>query len=311
MNEESNQKIDRKLSFPKISYPENNPETHIPNILKSLHIKSDHVFLKFQPDAHALSVEEQLFFINITEGVFGYNEQIRNETLKLLTSDYNVRYLAPNITEFIKQSIHLNLVFVDLTLLIYAVRMTKNMIANPHVEVGLYLHTLIPAVLSCALAKRISKYYYDNHWTLRDFSAYVIATICHKHGNEINRIKERVINIYLKPMVDTSMSLTTLYGAIKGLASLGEDTIKSCIIPNLYGLGKRIYKILENRSNKLEDKQQILEAKHVRDLVVNIASPVLFKTENLLDDGNEYIQKFGYFGYLIFMHIKKIEKLES
>lgn len=298
----------KKLLFPKSNFSEEAPEQHIPQILEYFKPKPDHILLKFYPDSHQLSAEEQMFFMKITEGIFGYNEQVRNETLKLLTTDYSVRYLAPYLTEFIKQSIHLNLVCSDLTLLIYSVRMSKNLISNPHVNVKLFLHDLIPAILSCALSKRISKYYYDNHWTLRDFSTYVIATICHVYGNEMNRIKQRVVNIYLQPIYNHSMSLTSLYGGLKGLSSLGEEIIKIYIIPNLYMLGKRVYKILENKTYKSEDKQGILEAQHVCDMVVNAVSPILMKSQPL--DKTHLMREFGYFGYLLLIHIKNFEKIE-
>lgn len=311
MIEETKTKPIKKLLFPKTTFPEDAPENHIPQILECFRPKPDNVLLKFYPDSHRLSAEEQYFFMKITEGIFGYHEQVRNETLKLLTCDFSIRYLAPHLTEFIKQTVCLNLVCSDLTLLIYSVRMTKNLILNPHVDVKLYLHDLIPAVLSCALSKRISKYYYDNHWTLRDFSTYVIATICHVYSNEMNKIKERVISVYLQPIYNNSMPLTSLYGGLKGLTSLGEEIIKIHIIPNLYMLGKRVYKILENKNYKSEDKQGILEAQHVCDVVLNAVSPILIRSHPLEGIGKYLMREFGYFGYLMFVHMKNSEKAES
>jgi hypothetical protein len=50
--------------------------------------KPDPILLKLYPDPHPLSSEEQIFFIKLTEGAFGFNEHVRNETLQTLSRDY-------------------------------------------------------------------------------------------------------------------------------------------------------------------------------------------------------------------------------
>lgn len=276
--------------------------------------KADVILLKLFPDNHPLSMEEQIFYVKITEGIVGYNEQIRNDNLKILSLDYNITFLMPYLSTFIKETIHLNIILADLTLLIYAVRMTKSLLANPHICLKMYLHEILPAILSCALSKRISKYYYDNHWTLRDFSAYIVATICKMYSNKVNNITNRIINIYLKPLQDNSKPLTTVYGALKGLVSLGEETVKAYLVPNIGNISKRLYIIFEKKvfTFYTEDKhkQQIIEAKHVRDVILNTIAPILLKTQNTNDNGFSFIKEYGYIGRALYIQMKNLEKID-
>ncbi|CAG9814273.1 unnamed protein product [Phaedon cochleariae] len=276
--------------------------------------KPDIIYLKIFPDNHPLSAEEQIFFINITEGIFGYNEQIRNENLRVLAVDYNIKYLLPYLCIFIKDTVHLNISFPDLTLLIYAVRMVKSLICNQHLELIEHLHHLIPVTISCALARKICKYYHDNHWTLRDFSAFVIASICEKYNSNMNNISSRVIRIYLRPLLEYMSPLTTIYGAVKGLGCMGEEIVKTYLFPCISFISKRMFIIFERKIHgyyqEERSKQQNLEARHVRDAVVNIVAPILYKTKNVKDGGLLYSQYFGYLGKFLYMEVKNLEKIE-
>ncbi|XP_074040264.1 transcription initiation factor TFIID subunit 6 [Leptinotarsa decemlineata] len=324
MIDESKVKNDEIYSRMKISNEstdimENNHEMSIEKSMNDLFEKfspkPDTIFLKLFPDEHPLSAEQQIFFINITEGIFGYNEQVRNENLKILTSDYNIKYLLPYLCTFIKETIQVNIAFPDLTLLIYSVRMVKCLLSNPHLNMVENLHNLIPAVLSCALARKISKYYYDNHWTLRDFSVYIIATICKKYNTELNNITGRIIRIYLRPLREYSSPLTTMYGAIKGLGCLGDETVKTYLFPNTTNVSKRMHMIFERKMHcyhpEERSKQQNLEAKHVRDVILNTLAPALYKSKNVNDGGLLYSKYFGYLGKFLYMDVKNLEKIET
>lgn len=278
--------------------------------------KSDTVLINFQPTIHKLSKEEQIYFRHLTLAIFGYSEQVRNENLKQLSTDYHVTLIAPYLCSFIKDTIHCNLVFTDLTLLIYAVRMTKSLLANNHVYLKPYIHEILPAVLSCALAKKISKYYSDNHWTLRDFSAFVVASICEKYSDELNNMKKRVIHLYIRGIIDMNKGLATTYGAIKGISNLGEEEVKNHLLPNIMLISNKIQKILEINYNNYSfymeyQKQQMNEAKHVRNIMVTICAPILYKTRNINDGGLSYVKDFGYLGKSLYIQVKNIESMEQ
>ncbi|KAJ3653673.1 hypothetical protein Zmor_012912 [Zophobas morio] len=273
--------------------------------------KADPILLKLYPDPHPLSSEEQIFFVKLTEGAFGFNEHVRNETLQILARDYHVRFLAPYLCSFIKEAICANIVFLDLSLLIYSVRMVKSLMSNPYVNLKVHLHVLLPAILSCVLSRRISKYNYDNHWTLRDFSAQVVAAICCTHSNKVNQIKTRVVRVYLEAVQDMRKPLTTLYGGLKGLSCFGEETIKTCIIPFIPAVSRRICALLEKTVYLGDTTNETKQIKHVTDLILAITGPVLLQYKNINDGGVSYVKEFGYLGYTLYSHVKNMEKIEA
>lgn len=278
------------------------------------HPKADTVMLKLEPATHHLSKEEQQYFRKLTEGIFGYSEQIRNERLKLLATDFHITIIAPDLCGFLKDTIHHNLVFTDLTLLIYAVRAIKSLLSNAQLDLKPQIHLLLPAVLSCCLANKISKYYGDNHWTLRDFSAAVAASMCNRYTDALNNMKGRVVEIYLSAIRDSGRGLATTYGAIKGLSSFGEDSVKAHLLPNAMLISNKIHQSLEagNLGFYLDhQKQKVHEAKHVRNVMVTICAPILHKCRRMNDGGVSYVREFGYLGKSLYIQVKNIESLEQ
>ncbi|CAG9766568.1 unnamed protein product [Ceutorhynchus assimilis] len=275
--------------------------------------KPDFVYLKLLPAIHNLSKEEQIYFKNLTEPIFGYNEQLRNGKLKQLATDYHVTLILPYLCTFIKDTVHFNLVFTDLTLLIYAMRMVKSLLANKNVNLKPYIHEILPAVLSCSLARNISKYYVDNHWTLREFAGVVVASICATYSDNLNNIKQKVIEIYNKGIVDADKGLTTSFGAIKGFYSLGEEEVKTHLIPKIMIISKKIQRTIENNYQNfgyMEQKHQTNVAKHVRTVMVTVCAPILYKTRNVNDGGLTYARDFGYLGKSLYIQVKNIESAQ-
>lgn len=48
------------------------------------------------------------------------------------------------------------------------------------VDVPAQLHSLMPSVLTCMVAKRLSKLPTEDHWALREFAACTLALICQR-----------------------------------------------------------------------------------------------------------------------------------
>lgn len=275
---------------------------------KTFKPKPDPILLKFYPDLHPLSAEEQAFYIKITEGACGYHELIRNEALKVLEQDHHIKYLVPYLCLFIRETVYTNIAFPDLSLLIYAMRMTKSLMSNPHVALKEHLHLILPAVLSCILSKKINKYAHDNHWTLRDFSSQIIASICCSHySNKYNQIKIRVLKLYLKAIYNSREPLSSIYGGLKGLSCLGEEMIKNFFIPAIPHISKRTCTIFEKIANFGNPHAETKQVKYVIDLILNTAGPFLLRY-NIADNPVSYIKEFGYLGYSLYNQVKILEK---
>lgn len=83
------------------------------------------------------------------------------------------------------------------------------------------LHQIMPIVLTCLVGKRLCKNPTEDHWRLRDYSAYIIAYICNKFGANYHTLQPRVTKALLHAFLDPTRPRTTHYGAIVGIGALG------------------------------------------------------------------------------------------
>ena len=65
--------------------------------------------------------------------------------------------------------------------------MAKNLLHNVHIFISPYLHQLLPALLSCVLAKSLHESgaiaeVKQLHWDIRTEAAEVVAFVCQKFG---------------------------------------------------------------------------------------------------------------------------------
>ena len=101
----------------------------------------------------------------------------------------------------------------DLPRLRVLIQMTRALISNPDINVELYLHQLMPSVVTCMVAKRLCKNVEEDHWSLRDDAANTVAFICAKFGAAYPSIQPRLTRTLLRALLDTK-PLSTHYGAI-------------------------------------------------------------------------------------------------
>ena len=125
---------------------------------------------KYKPlVTHELSVEQQLYFKEITEACVGSEEPKRMEALQSLSTDPGLYQLLPRFTTFIAEGVKVNVAQHNLALLIYLLRMIKALMENNTLYLEKNLHELIPAVMTCIVSKQLCpRPDHDNHWALRD-----------------------------------------------------------------------------------------------------------------------------------------------
>ncbi|XP_042327960.1 transcription initiation factor TFIID subunit 6 [Sceloporus undulatus] len=260
--------------------------------------------LKLKPRSiHELSVEQQLYYKEITEACVGSCEAKRAEALQSIATDPGLYQMLPRFSTFISEGVRVNVVQNNLALLIYLMRMVKALMDNPTLYLEKYLHELIPAVMTCIVSRQLClRPDVDNHWALRDFAARLIAQICKNFSTTTNNIQSRITKTFTKSWVDEKTPWTTRYGSIAGLAELGHDVIKTLILPRLQVEGERVRSVLEGPVVSNIDK---IGADHVQSLLLKHCAPVLAKLRPPPDNQEAYRSEYGALGTLLCTHVVK------
>ncbi|XP_061659226.1 transcription initiation factor TFIID subunit 6 isoform X2 [Syngnathoides biaculeatus] len=252
---------------------------------------------------HELSVEQQLYYKEITEACVGSCEAKRAEALQSIATDPGLYQMLPRFSTFISEGVRVNVVQNNLALLIYLMRMVKALMDNPTLYLEKYLHELIPAVVTCIVSKQLClRPDVDNHWALRDFAARLMAQSCKTFSTTTNNIQSRITKTFTKSWLDDKTQWTTRYGCIAGLAELGPDVIKTLILPRLTVEGARIKAVIEGPVISNIDK---IGADHVQSLLLKHCASVIAKIRPPPDNVEQYRIDYGYLAPMLCSHVIK------
>jgi len=186
---------------------------------------------------HELSKELQLYFDRVTAtvrgGGVGPEAPVLRAALESLQTDNGIHQLVPYFVRFAQEEVATSLKNLPrLTAVIAAVRA---LVSNPHVHVELYLHQLMPSVVTCLVAKKLGgePSDLDDHCLLRERAAETMALVCAKFGEQYPTIQPRITRTLVKALLDQTKPLATHYGAVVGLAALGPRVTRLLILPHL------------------------------------------------------------------------------
>ncbi|KAJ2943781.1 hypothetical protein O0L34_g8101 [Tuta absoluta] len=254
------QKLESVDPITKLNKPANKDAAGKPMCGKAARLKaSESVHVK-QLATHELSVEQQLYYKEITEACVGSDEGRRAEALQSLACDPGLHEMLPRMCTFISEGVKVNVVQNNLALLIYLMRMVKALLDNQSLYLEKYLHELIPSVSTCIVSRQLClRPEMDNHWALRDFAARLMAQICKTFNTSTNNLQTRVTRLFAKALQCPSQTnnenggpsmasmkesektpIASLYGAVQGLAELGPEVVKVFILPRVRWLGERL-----------------------------------------------------------------------
>lgn len=197
---------------------------------------------------HELSIEQMKYYQEITQAAVGRNEEIRKEALNSLAEDTGIHAMLPRFTNFISEGIKCNINENNLALIIYLMRMVKALLDNPTLSLDMYLHEIIPVVISCVVSRQLCQRIGENHWALRQYAARVLAQISKNFTTTTSMLQTRIVQSLQKPLDRRDAALAQIYGSIVGLSELGSDVTKKIIIPRLPKISERI----ENLQNDLQ-----------------------------------------------------------
>ncbi|XP_017034519.1 transcription initiation factor TFIID subunit 6 isoform X2 [Drosophila kikkawai] len=288
-------KLDQGLNKDAAGKPTTGKIHKLKNV-ETIHVK--------QLATHELSVEQQLYYKEITEACVGSDEPRRGEALQSLGSDPGLHEMLPRMCTFIAEGVKVNVVQNNLALLIYLMRMVRALLDNPSLFLEKYLHELIPSVMTCIVSKQLCmRPELDNHWALRDFASRLMAQICKTFNTLTNNLQTRVTRIFSKALQNDKTHLSSLYGSIAGLSELGGEVIKVFIIPRLKFISERIEPHLLGTSISNTDKTA---AGHIRAMLQKCCPPILKQMRAAPDTAEEYKNDFGFLGPSLCQAVVKV-----
>ena len=258
---------------------------------------------------HELSVEQQLYYKEITEACVGSDETRRTEALSSLQQDPGLHQMLPRFSTFIYEGVKVNVVQNNLALLIYLMRMVKSLMDNHTLYLEKYLHELIPAITTCVVSKQLClRPDMDNHWALRDFAAKLIAQVCKTFSSNTNNIQTRVTKLFSDLLSNDKGPLATHYGALSVLGELGTEVVKAFVVPYVKAEGDRLKYILEG---PLVSNIERIAAEHVKSHITRISAQCLKVIKSPPDNVEEYKSEYGYLGHIIHSLVLKARQTPS
>uniref|UniRef100_A0A182QAX3 Transcription initiation factor TFIID subunit 6 n=1 Tax=Anopheles farauti TaxID=69004 RepID=A0A182QAX3_9DIPT len=253
---------------------------------------------------HELSVEQQLYYKEITEACVGSDEARRAEALTSLSSDPGLHEMLPRMCTFIAEGVKVNVVQNNLALLIYLMRMVRALLDNPALYLEKYLHELIPCVSTCIVSRQLCmRPELDNHWALRDFAARLMAQICKTFNTSTNNLQTRVTRLFSAALQNDKTHLSSMYGALEGLSELGTEVIKVFIIPRLKFISERVEPLLQGTST-ISNTDKIA-AGHIRSMLLKGVPAILKTLRNPPDLVEEYKRDYGCLGQTLHQAVVK------
>ncbi|XP_022669221.1 transcription initiation factor TFIID subunit 6-like isoform X3 [Varroa destructor] len=253
---------------------------------------------------HELSVEQQLYYKEITEACVGSDDSRRAEALQSLSSDPGLHQMLPRLCTFISEGVKVNVVQYNLAFLIYLIRMVKALLDNQSLYLEKYLHEIIPSVTTCIVSRQLcTRPEVDNHWALRDFASRLLAQICKNFNTSTNGIQVRVTKAFSKALMNDRMPLASIYGAVSVLGELGTEVVRSLLIPRVREISDRLRRCLEEPGVVSSEKKAAEQAKQI---LVRVVAPVLKATRSPPDNHEQFRSEFGYLGPFLIAQVTRL-----
>lgn len=249
----------------------------------SLHDAPGGVLVK-APLKHVLSKELNIYMdqiMNALEQGSDRRGRVLDATMASLRLDAGIQPLAPYICHGFAEKIRNQCMAVDdmydPVKLINLLRASECIASNRTIDLSWYLHELIPAIMEAILdvpqihidirtkkdesMKELNRKY---RWEQRAAGAKAIASICASYPEVAPRVQKQYVQS-LK--VDPEKYLSTVYGAIVGLACQGRQAVQTLLLPNMIPLIRNIVAHAKQCNTR--------ELDIVRNELLSVAGPVV------------------------------------
>ena len=259
---------------------------------------------KLKPlQAHALSLEQQLYYREISDACVGISDSKRMEALASLSSDPGLYQLLPQFSSFITEGMRVNMSQRKLHMLKHLLKMVKALLDNTTLSLDRCLHELIPAILSCLINRQVcTRPEAEDHWYLRDQAAKILTEICKKYSNSTNSMQSRITRVLLQALNNNTQGLIVHYGAMVGLMELGQECITTLVLPRLKTEAQYIDAVSPRETSEHQAATKLTQ------LVQRCVAPVLLSTQPSLDTLQAFQEQYGSLGAPLFNQVKTLKQ---
>jgi transcription initiation factor TFIID subunit 6 len=112
---------------------------------------------------------------------------------------------------------------------------------------------MLPAILTCIVAKQLGTETNQDHFALRKFACVLLKHVIDKHGTAYQGLQGRITKTLLRALLDATKPVATMYGAMFALKTMGPQVIQLLVLPHIAALGQRIvdHDYEQNQANEL------------------------------------------------------------
>jgi len=204
---------------------------------------------------HELSSEQISYYKTVVKDILTASRSSLRAVYASLSSDFGLQNLLPYFIRFMfDQQLHILKVdprpLWSLQRLQSLLCMVQCMLSNPSIELEAYLHKLNPFILTVMVNRLLSSSLTDDHWALRDYAAKLTAKICSLYDEKYPEMRTKIIKTLYGFVRDPMAPFTSQYGAIVGLAALGERVTEQALFPIAPVYLRKVFRIVRRYGEK-------------------------------------------------------------
>jgi transcription initiation factor TFIID subunit 6 len=196
-----------------------------------------------QLQAAMLSEELQLYFTRVTYALDNTTNthsptsaRAQDRLLDRLAVDAHLQELVPFFARYVTQTLYASHVTHQRA----AVRLVQAMLHNPTLHLELYLHELVPALLTAIVADHRDRTNQRTsvavtatpHWRLRVEASVALRTVCRQFGPEYPTLQARVLRTLCQAL-GPDRSRPAVCGGLTAVTLFGPLAIQAFVLPML------------------------------------------------------------------------------
>ncbi|CAM9903842.1 unnamed protein product [Chrysoparadoxa australica] len=230
------------------------------------------------PEAtHQLSDEIKRYLERIKETTRSEEKAQWRLVFASLAKDPGLQEVLPYLCQYLQEQIGRCVqVTKQLSQLEALVAVIRAILSNPNFHcLECYLHQILPALMTVILHKGYTNALEEDHWTLRQDAANLVAQICRRYSSNYAQMQSRLTAVLTDVLNDASgkgakRSMSTQFGALAGLTALGPEVVESLVVPDLGVHHARFIKALAQGVAKA-DLKRVMEAQRCLGAITHAA----------------------------------------